>query len=253
MTSERPDQRAFALGEVEQALAGAFSVLEPGSWLNEYWAARRAAVKLWQFQVIASLEIPHASLIVSNAPDVVVDWIRRTGPAVYKSLHSPLLEHGDERTPRRFVFTSPVAVEDLTESEGLSVASAVSLTPCQFQRRLEPAYELRVTSIDGRHFAVRVDHDPWSPDEASDWRAHPTKVKWRSYELPAEVARQLDLLMDALSLDFGASDWIVDRDGEHVLLEINPHGAWLWLEDELSNLGISRAIADALAERVRTS
>lgn len=57
--------------------------------------------------------------------------------------------------------------------------------------------------------------------------------------------------MDALSLDFGASDWIVDREGEHMLLEINPHGAWLWLEDELPNLGISRALAAALTERAR--
>jgi hypothetical protein len=252
-----PDQRAFALGEIEQALAGTLSVLEPVSWLNEYWATRRAAVKLWQFQLIASLGIAYSPVIVSNDPTAVRSWMRRAGPSVYKSLHSPLLERGGDVSPRRFVFTSPVRPEDLSAHEELlgsgvlNEDAALALTPCQFQRRLDPAYELRVTSVDHRHFAVRLDHRPWPSQEASDWRAHPEKVEWRPYELPAEVTTQLDSLMDALSLDYGASDWVVDHDGEHVLLEVNPHGAWLWLEDELPGLGISQAIADALTERAR--
>ena len=72
-----------------------------------------------------------------------------------------------------------------------------------------------------------------------------------TYDLPSTVRHQLDNLMAALNLEYGASDWIVEDDGRHVLLEVNPHGAWLWLEHEIADLGITDAIAEALDSKAR--
>ena len=240
------EHRAFALGEVEQALTGALDLIEPQHWINEYWSARRAAVKLWQFEVIIRLGIPNAELLVTNSGAAVREWtLGSDDRLVYKSLNSPLIESGDGTTPRRFVFTSPVTSEDLRDDR------AISLAPCQFQRLLTPKYELRVTTIGRRHIAVRIDHETWDSQESSDWRAHPERLAFCAYELPTAVSRQLNDLMTALRLDYGASDWIVEEDGRHVLLEVNPHGAWLWLERELPGLGISDAIADELVAKIQ--
>jgi glutathione synthase/RimK-type ligase-like ATP-grasp enzyme len=73
------------------------------------------------------------------------------------------------------------------------------------------------------------------------------------YDLPVEVADQLTKLLAALGLEYGASDWIVTSDGRHVLLEVNPHGAWLWLDNEIDTLDITGALAQAIADHVRTS
>ena len=55
--------------------------------------------------------------------------------------------------------------------------------------------------------------------------------------------------MDRLELNFAAIDLIETPDGEHVFLEVNPNGQWLWLDDMLK-LGISQAVADWLGSEV---
>jgi hypothetical protein len=66
-------------------------------------------------------------------------------------------------------------------------------------------------------------------------------------QLPAEVARSLNLLMTELGLVFGAVDLICTTGGEYVFLEVNPGGEWGMLERNLG-LPISEAIAEALLE-----
>jgi MvdD pre-ATP grasp domain len=233
----RGSQRSFALEETEQTLAGALDLINPQRWVNAYWPARRAAIKPWQYHVIGSLGIPFPPTVVSNDASTVREWAAGQ-QLLYKTLSSPLLEPDAET--RQFVFTSPAGEADLRDD------SAIALTPCQFQVPVAPQYELRITTIGRRHIAVRIDHDPWDATEPSDWRAHPGRLSHSTYDLPGFVVDQLDALMAALDLQYGASDWIVNTDGTHTILEVNPHGAWRWLEDVLPHLGITAAIAAEL-------
>lgn len=57
---------------------------------------------------------------------------------------------------------------------------------------------------------------------------------------------RLGAFMGALDLQFGCIDLVRTPAGEHVFLEVNPSGQWLWLDDQL-NFGISREIASWLA------
>ena len=52
-------------------------------------------------------------------------------------------------------------------------------------------------------------------------------------------------MLDALGLQFGAFDFIVDTSGELYFLEVNPNGQWYWLEDKTGAL-ISDAIVSIL-------
>ncbi len=103
--------------------------------------------------------------------------------------------------------------------------------------------ELRVTLIDESCFAVEV--------TAGD----PTQVDWRRslgrgatfkpFTLSPELGQMLSVLMERLGLRFGAIDIIIDKQGTPIFLEVNPQGAYLWLEEQLG-LPITAAMADAL-------
>ena len=51
--------------------------------------------------------------------------------------------------------------------------------------------------------------------------------------------------MRRLGLRFGAIDLILTPDGRYVFLEINPNGAWLWMQ-RTTGLPIGEAICDVL-------
>lgn len=51
--------------------------------------------------------------------------------------------------------------------------------------------------------------------------------------------------MEKMGLNYGAIDLIVTPDDQFVFLEVNPSGAWGWIEGRLS-FPISESIADLL-------
>jgi D-alanine-D-alanine ligase-like ATP-grasp enzyme len=57
----------------------------------------------------------------------------------------------------------------------------------------------------------------------------------------------LEMLRE-LGLQFGAFDFIVDKEGELYFLEVNPNGQWYWLED-MAGVLISDAIRAPAAIR----
>jgi hypothetical protein len=54
-------------------------------------------------------------------------------------------------------------------------------------------------------------------------------------DLPADVRRRIRKLMSRLGLVYGAIDLRLTSDGQHVFLEINPAGQWLFVETRLSS------------------
>ena len=53
------------------------------------------------------------------------------------------------------------------------------------------------------------------------------------FSLPEQVEASLLRLMDRFGINFASLDMILTPEGEFVFLELNPNGAWLWLEFEL--------------------
>ena len=70
------------------------------------------------------------------------------------------------------------------------------------------------------------------------------------YELPDDVAARLRRLMDALDLRFGGIDMRVTPEGEHVFLEVNPAGEYLFVT-ERTGQPVPQAIAAALEQHDR--
>jgi glutathione synthase/RimK-type ligase-like ATP-grasp enzyme len=115
-----------------------------------------------------------------------------------------------------------------------------------FQEKVPKALELRATVVGGRVFTASIDSQAHA-EARTDWRRQGLELEraWQPYQLPPEVEVALLRLMDRFGLNYGASDFIVQPDGAHVFLEVNPGGEFFWL-DRAPGLGISGALADLL-------
>ncbi len=123
------------------------------------------------------------------------------------------------------------------------------MSPAIYQELVPKRFDIRVTIVGKKIFAARIDSQS-DPQAAVDWRhtANP-QLPHQQVTLPADIEGRLLRLMDRLELNFAAIDLIETPDGEHVFLEVNPNGQWLWLDDMLK-LGISQAVADWLGSEV---
>jgi len=107
--------------------------------------------------------------------------------------------------------------------------------------------DLRVTIIEEEIFAAAVHSEP---AYQTDYRIGLETARVVPYELPPDVAGRLLDLMKALEIVYGAIDLRVTPDGEHVFLEVNPAGEFLFISHRTGQ-PIPAAIAAALERHDR--
>ena len=88
------------------------------------------------------------------------------------------------------------------------------------QEYIKPAYEVRAIVIKNKIWSMSI-HDL---SAASDYRKSYGNHRYCPYILPKDIQEKLLHLHKRFELDFGAADFIVDMDGNHFFLEINPFG-----------------------------
>lgn len=226
-----PDTVADAEWVRREAVAGLRGLLSTLPWLNHPEDVRAAEHKPVQLAAAAAVGLTVPPTLVTNVPEEARAFVREFAPVIYKPMTSGGLCDG------RLIYASVV------DPAGLD--ASVAVTAHLFQRQVAKAFELRVTAVDGHVFAARI--DALSDAGRVDWRADYRNLRYSRYELPADVADQVCRLLERLRLRFGALDFVVTPDGDHVFLENNPNGQWAWIEDE-TGLPIAAAIADALTK-----
>lgn len=154
---------------------------------------------------------------------------------VYKTLGYPFIS--ETRDVIKSVYTTKIDwTPDLDES--------IKATPCMFQEYIDKDYELRVTVVGEKVFAIKIFSQDY-PETRVDWRRCQNKIKLRqeSVQLEPWLEKICLEITRKFNLVFGALDFIVCPSGETVFLEINPNGNWLWLE-KILGLPISDALLD---------
>jgi hypothetical protein len=144
--------------------------------------------------------------------------------------------HFVEAAPGRLTGVFPV----VTDRDALAAAPRPG-PPVIVQEHVEHEAELRVYYVAGRIVAFRVTKA--APDEP--WTA-PARVGARLTDAPPAVTAATTRLAAAMSLRFGAFDFLV-RDGEPVFLEVNPDGDWRWAEQRAATTAVTEAVAAMLA------
>ena len=227
----------FCVRENRSALIGGLIGHET-RWMSHPGAIWKAEFKPYQLRIAAQIGLDIPKTLISNRPESIRAFYQKYGPIIAKPVRSGyVVKDGVECA----VFTTKL------EDEAMIDLSDASLSPTIYQEFLPKAYDIRVTIVGRKLFAVTIDSQS-DPNAVIDWRKTENPLLPHApIELPEPLQQSLLELMSRMSLTYGAIDLVLTPDGRYVFLEINPNGQWLWI-DEMLSLGISDSIAEWLSE-----
>lgn len=115
-------------------------------------------------------------------------------------------------------YTAEISIDALKETEE-------EFYPTLFQSKIDKIFEIRTLYLLGKFYSMAI----------FSQQSTKTKLDFRNYNfekpnrtvavnLPIEIERKLDKLMNSLNLNMGAIDLIYTSENEYVFLEINPIG-----------------------------
>lgn len=216
------EEARLAIDEGPHVLRGA--LMSAGvRWVDDPFDVERAELKLHQLGIAASLGIPTPASCVTNEPSTASEF-ERGRPLVAKAL-SP----GQGIAP----FVDAVSAADVER---------VAALPTLLQERVGATADLRLVVVRDEVWAWRRSRS----DTTLDWRREdPDGTGFRPVDSDA-VAILAHRLNSALRLSMSVQDWLETDDGP-VFLEVNPQGAWLFLE------GAPQSVTPAVARHLAVS
>ncbi|GAB2765492.1 ATP-grasp ribosomal peptide maturase [Streptomyces bullii] len=228
-----PEER-FAAAQARAGLGGVLSALDC-RWVNHPTGMARAEYKPVQLAAARAcgLHIP-PTLITNRAKDVRAFAAETGWSIICKPVASPVLIEDDQL---KSVYTQRLRPEDLEDLRGIDATAHL------FQTWVSKEYEVRLTVVGERMFAVAIHAGSEAAHE--DWRSDYRSLSYTSTEVPEAVAAGMRRLMERMQLRYGAADFIVGPDGQWTFLEVNPCGQWDWIQGA-TGLPIAEAIADDL-------
>lgn len=229
------DARRFAQQEWYAAFAGLWHAL-PARWVNDPVRQDVAIRKPFQLATAARAGLAVPRTLVTADPDAARAFAS-TCPADDELLGAVV----KTLTPVPGRYTHRLRATDLDALDALRAAPAIV-------QEYVDGVDLRVIAAGRELFSMEVDarRTAHPEDCRRDW-ANALETA-RPARLPDDVARRLLATMDRLGLVYGAIDLRRRDDGEHVFLEVNPAGQWLYVE-EATGLPITDAVAHLLAGR----
>lgn len=192
-------------------------------WVNPAYSRARSTAKPVQLieAVRAGLRVPPT--LCSNDPERIRRFLaQHEGETVYKSFVPAQWKDDDGIA---LMFTSEITAEDLPDDDVLRLSSGI------FQRKVAKDYELRLTYMGDFMVAAKLLSQEETVSQA-DWRLAFSGLPVERVErVPEAVDRGCRELMRRLGIVFGCFDLVVTPDGDHVFLEVNEMGQFLWIEE----------------------
>ncbi len=223
-----PTGRLFAWSESNEALLGLWYSLHC-YWMNPPWADEVGQRKVRQLQLARAVGLSVPETLITNDPARAREFVVSHGPG------------GVVRKAFRNIAEAPRETSLVSEDD-LRLIDTVRFAPVIFQRFVPADLDLRVTYVDGETFTAAIRS---APEHRADYRPGVGSAQVFAYELPSDVEARLGRLMDELDLRFGGIDMRVTPEGEHVFLEVNPAGEYLFVT-ERTGQPVPQAIAAAL-------
>ena len=228
------DYHEFGRREAAATLLGALPG-ETGHWVNSPAAEVVADLKLHQLRLAANLGLIVPSTVVTDDREILTSFWEESGGEVVTKAISSTSAWAIEET----IVTRRVAKADLDELD--DAVACITL----FQELIPAAYDVRLTLAGDEAFACAIHSQ--QGESTIDWRLDQS-VPMLPCDVPGDVVAKLQLLKRQLGLDFGAVDLRIKPDGTPVFLEINPRGAFAFVEGR-TGMPISKAVASLLLSR----
>jgi hypothetical protein len=190
-------------------------------WVNPLISLTWAAHKANQLVVAKAVGLDIPDTLISNDPAQVGAFLKaHPGGVVHKSF-APAGWKDNEGG-------QIVACTALVPPTIVDNPAAIRACPGIFQARQPKAYELRITVIGTQIFAAKITNTGANVD----WRYDGDMIHFplAATTLPHDIAAQCLALCRQLNIVFGCIDMIVTPSGEHIFLEVNQAGQFLWQE-----------------------
>lgn len=228
-------ERQHAGWEAKFGLGGVLMSL-PTLQVNHPSREADACYEPFQLATAARCGLTVPDTLVTNEPDAASRFTERLdGKVVVKLMGSNvIIEQGGPK----------VSYTHLLDDHELADLSGVDVTAHLFQEWIaDKAYEVRVTAVGNALFAASI--HATSDNARIDWRSDFAALTYTEVDLPAQVTAGIRRYLAALDLRYGAFDFAVTSDEQHIFLECNPGGQFGWIEAN-TTLPITQALADLL-------
>lgn len=220
--------KIFAWSESNEALLGVWYSINC-FWMNPPVGDEIAQRKIRQLQIAQQIGLPIPETLITNEPAVARAFLQLYGPG------------NVIRKAFRNIAQAP-RTTSLVHEEDLAIIDSVQYAPVIFQKFVPAEFDLRITIVEDDIFTAAI----YSESEYSvDYRLGLNSARVIPYQLPQEVETKLMELMKILNIHYGAIDMRVTSGGEHVFLEVNPAGEFLFIS-ERTQQPIPAAIASSL-------
>jgi hypothetical protein len=201
-------------------------------WVNHPESSRTARDKAVQLAVARDVGFSIPDTIFSNCPDQVRQFFRdHHGQIIYKPFRpAEWRVNGDDGERTIILPTTLLRWKDIEDDFPISACPGI------YQKKIDALYEVRATVIGSDIICCKI----LSQENANiiDWRHDLNRgfIGVETYELPSSVFDMCQAFCKKMSLAFGCFDFIVGRDGDHVFIEVNESGQFLWKEQMLPEL-----------------
>lgn len=239
--SMHPGHKRMTFAETERFLHGVLSAC-PAFKVDPYSRVRGADHKPMQQRIFREAGIRTPRTLGTNDPAAARAFIATCKHGAIAKMLSPEPFVKDDGK-LQVVMTSDVG------SDLMNKIDQIRLCPMYFQEKVAKAFELRVTIFGTKIFAARLDSQEFAGAEV-DWRIKGLEsiTSWTPYELPEHIQDALHRYQDAVGMQYGAADFIVTPEGEHVFLEVNPAGEFFWLEANPPHFPMVSALVDVFMD-----
>lgn len=229
--------RAFCSKESNEFLETIWFFFK-GLWVSYPPSIFHAQNKLYQLGIAKRLGFQVPRTLSTNDPRKAMEFIKTAlSKVVVKAVRQGVLKVGDQEN---VIFTNEVTEKDI------EALMDVKYCPVIFQEYIPKRFDLRVTVVGSRVFAVEIHPNSKVLNSEFDWRRGDQEtLLYRIHTLPEDIESLCVNLLEALDLNFGAIDLVYSDTGDYFFLEINPNGQWAWLEQKLG-ISISGSLVDLL-------
>lgn len=235
-TYEAPEltegEKSFLQIEIYYTLEGVYRLLANKHWFNNVFAIRNAENKVYQLLLAKEVGLTIPESLISNHYNSIDSFLGK-GCHIIKPVHNARVM--DEKTPQ-IVYTSEITRPITKEEAEFNIN--------YLQQKIDKNCDIRATFVGEKCFAVSIDSQKMK-DTCIDWRNGEHILEHSPIELPEDIQEKCLQLMKRLDLNYGAIDFVQDKEGNFVFLEINPNGQWAWIE-HLTGMPISKEIVKSL-------
>lgn len=220
------DSKKHVLGETKTLADNFLYLLEKNfthRWFNIPTYTFAAENKLRQLDACRELGIPFPETIVSNTPSEIRKFVELHKEVVVKPFDPFSWDLPDGG--RLMCFANSVDLDGISKVTD----QELKICPAIYQRKIDKVADVRVVGVGQATFSCLIK----TKSLALDFRLHQgnqEEITYEYYDLPEAYKRRLVGLMANFKVQFVSSDFAMDKDGNLHFLDLNPGGAYLFVE-----------------------